>query len=281
VTRLFALLAAVVGLVVLAFVAFGSSTNRSLDPVAQAATASAQTPGFRMRMTLQLSSPALPAMITGHGAGRFDLRDHSGSMRVTIADLPQVGSLSMREIVSGQTIYIQLPPNLTAAMPGLGKPWLSVDLSKLSGFPGLSSLESNPGTEDPSQMLEYLRAVSDSVASEGHARVGHIETTHYRAQLDLDRVAGALPSDQQSAAAKAITALEQQTNLHSFPVDVWVDAHHLVRRMRITVAASLPSGQSLDETATFDFTHYGPQPEPALPPASDVENLNGLLASAG
>jgi hypothetical protein len=278
--KLFALLAGAIALVATAFVAFGSSSNSALDPVAQAATVSSNSPGFRMRMTISVQGSALPSGFVASGGGSFDPKARTGSLTFS-ADVPQHGTQRFQEILSGDIVYVKLPADITNALPGVDKQWASVDLSKLSGIPGLSALANNPTSGDPSQMLQYLRAASDSVVAEGHARVGGVETTQYHAQLDLDRVAGALPSSVRAAAQQALSTLESQTGLHGFPVDVWVDRHHLVRRLTMSLHATPSNGQSLDESMTMDITHYGPQPQPTVPPSDRVMNLDSLIGSGG
>ncbi len=271
--------AAVVGAI--AFVVFGGSASKVVDPVAQAATVSASAPGYRMHMSMEIASPSLPSPITATGDGAFNLHDRSGSMSLTMSfgNDPQViqslgsSSLKIQEIVDGTTIYMKLPGAATSGLRRLGKQWIAIDLAKLSGIPGLSSLQSNPVSSNPSEMLQYLRVVSDSIVSEGHQRVDGLASTHYRAQMSLDRAASAVPAAERAAAQQALSKLEQLTQIHQIPVDVWVDAHHLVRRMGMTMALTVPGGQALNETFTIDISHYGPVPRPALPPADQVAKL--------
>ncbi|HWF72294.1 MAG TPA: hypothetical protein VG186_03050 [Solirubrobacteraceae bacterium] len=273
----------------LAFAVFGGSTNRVVDPVAEAATVSSGTAGYRMHLSIEVASSASPTAFTGTGDGTFDLRDRAGSMSLVmnLGNDPRAiqvlgsGTFTVHEIVNGTTVYVKLPAAATSALPLSGKQWIAVDLAKVAGVPGLSSLESNPVSSDPSQILQYLRAVSDSIVSEGRQRVGGLETTHYRANLSLDRVAAALPSADRTAATQALSTFERGTQLHAIPVDVWVDARHLVRRIEMTIAASFPGGQTLNEGMTIDISDYGPQPRPALPTAGEVANLSALIGSGG
>jgi hypothetical protein len=277
IARLLTLVVGAAVLVAVALIAFGSSSNQALDPVAQAATASANSPGVSVRMAMQITSPSQSTPITASGSGSFDTRDHKGSMSLTF-NAPQ-GSESMQEVLDGPIVYVKLPASLTGSLPLGGKQWISVDLTKLGGIPGASSLTS--AGSDPTQMLEYLRAVSDSVVAQGTARVNGVRTTHYRAQVDLNRVADAVPASQRAIAQKAVSTLESTTKIQQFPADVWVDSHHLVRRMVMTISPTLPTGQTLTEAFTIDFLHYGPQPQPTVPPSDQVTNLNGLLGSGG
>jgi hypothetical protein len=209
------------------------------------------------------------------------------SLAINLGENPQAiqafgsSTLRMDEILDGGIVYVKLPSAVTGALTTLGKQWIKVDLSKLAGVPGLSTLESSPASSDPSQMLRFLRAASGSVVAEGRQQVGGFETTHYRADLDLDRVADALPSAEQGMAKQALSALEQQVQAHTIPVDVWVDGHQLVRRIQMNFGGSLANAQTLQLGMTIDFSNYGPQPRPTLPAADEVQDLSGLTATGG
>jgi hypothetical protein len=282
-SRLVASAGGVAVLAGIAFAVFGSTTSNLVDPVALAATHSASAPGYRVRFSLEMSSSALATPITMAGSGIVDSRDRSASMSLS-ASFPgnpqviqQLGSstLTLDEIVAGTTVYMKLPAALTSQIALAGKSWIAVNLAKLSGIPGLSSLGGSPMSSDPSQMLQYLRAASDSVVSAGRERVNGFETTHYRAELNLSRVLSALPASDQAAAQQGLSAIEQQLNVGDIPVDVWIDAHHLVRRMTMTFDATVANGSTLAETMTMQISDYGRQQRPTPPPAEQVVNVGG------
>jgi hypothetical protein len=266
----------------------GGNSSRITDPVAQAATISSDAGGYRMKFSIEISSSSGMSPVTGSGSGVFDAHDRTGSLTLTmnLGNEPQViqalgsNNLVMQEIIDGTTVYMKMPAALSTMLPTSGKPWIELNLAKLSGVPGLSALGSNPISSDPSQMLQWLRAVSDSVVADGHQRVDGVETTRYRAGIDLDRVVDRLPALDKAVAQQALSALEQAMPVHQIPVEVWVDAQHLVRRIAMTVSMTA-SGQTVDENMTIDISHYGPQPKPALPPSDQVTDLSSLLGSLG
>ncbi|MGZ4327723.1 MAG: hypothetical protein ACXVXL_06750 [Solirubrobacteraceae bacterium] len=273
----------------LAFLLFGSGASRLGSPIAEAATLSSSTQGYRMHMSVRVTSSALSSPVTATGGGVVDLRDQASSMSLTmnLGDEPQVvqalggSTLRMDMVTDGSAIYVKLPATLTASLPTSGKQWIEVDLSKLSSVPGLSSLAGNPTASDPRQILQSLRSVSDSVVNEGPERVGGIATTHYHAQLSLSHLADALPSAERGAATKALSALQQALPTGGLPVDVWIDAQHLVRRVVMALDLNAPTGPSLQETVTVDLDHYGPQRRPVAPASDEVFKLNGLPGLGG
>jgi hypothetical protein len=273
----------------LAFLLLGSGGTQLGSPIAQAATLSSSTPGFRMHMSLQVTSSALSSPITATATGVVDVRDHASalSMVMDVGDEPQVvqqlGSSSLRfdMVTEGTTAYAKLPSALTNALGTSGRPWLKVDAAKLSGLPGLSSLASGPTTSDPSQTLQMLRSVSGSVVNLGPQRVDGFQTTHYRAGVSLARLVDNLPSADRSAAQQAFSSLQQAVPNGELPMDVWIDGEHLVRRITTSLDLSLPTGANMQETATVDFSDYGPQSPPATPPADQVFDASRLAGAAG
>jgi hypothetical protein len=278
--RWVAFAAAVIAIAVVVFVLL-SSTSTKLDPVAQAATRSAGAPGYRVHISMVMGSPALPGGITMSGGGVVASSAHAASisLTMTLPNLPQVtsqlggNSLQLNEIVHGTTVYVELPQVLASKLP-FSKKWIAIDILKAAGLNGLSSLSGgiSPTTGDPSQFLQYLRAASNSVVTDGHAQVDGYDTTHYQAQLDFSKVANALPASERPAVQRALAALEQQAQLGTIPVNVWIDRSHLVRRLGLTLNMKI-SGTSVAARITEDLSDYGPQVTPAAPPADQVQTV--------
>jgi hypothetical protein len=268
-----------------------NAAERVIDPVAKAATISNQAPGMRMALSMQVSAAALPASITASGAGTFDTAGRTGSFNLAMdfGNIPQVAqalgtsTLQLEEITDGLTVYVKVPPALAGSMGLNGKQWAKINLAsaaQAAGIPGISSLTGNLASSDPSQFLRYLRATSGGVTMVGSESVDGFPTTHYKAQIQLDRVPDVFPAASRTQARRTISSLEQLTHIHALPVDVWVDGQHLVRRMAFTINETV-SGQSLSLAMRIDIPEYGPQPAPQLPPASQVTDLTGRIAATG
>lgn len=273
--RLIAAGVALVAAVVVAFVALGSSSNPAVDPIAQAATVSANAPGYRMELSYMITSPQLGAPITASGSAVVDPPDHAASMSLTM-QVPQgslpvgTSTMQMGMVLDGQHVYVKLPQALASLIPSLGdKPWVEVNAAKASGLPGLSSLGDTSSSTDPGEMLQELRAHADSVTDEGPQQVDGVQTTHYLAEFDLGQLLPNLPSAERSLLQKLI----QSQNI---TMDVWIDSHHLVRRMVMFLALSVGTEASIQESVTANFSDYGPQPRPTPPPADQVTDANSL-----
>ena len=262
----------------------GSSGGGFGGPVAEAATLSSRVAGYRMHMSVAVSSSVLSAPVRARGSGVFDLTHKAASMEMAmdVSGEPQavqaLGSadLDLDMLMYGPAVYLKLPSALVTTLPTGGRPWVKVDLSKLSHVPGLSSLAGNPTIGDPGRILQSLRSVSDSVTNDGPDRVDGERTTHYQAELSTAHLIQSLYAGGQSG--QALSALGAVPAL--IPVDVWIDGHHLVRRVRMELDLNLPSGPSLHEAMTIDLSDYGPQTAPAPPPSDQVTDLSGLAGLA-
>jgi hypothetical protein len=278
----------VLALAVVAFLLFGQAHGGIGGPIAQAATTSSTTPGYRIRMSIEVASPALSAPVTATANGVVDVRDHASSiaMAMNLGADPQViqqlggSTIRMDMITDGSAVYLRLPPSLTSLLTSSTRQWMKVDVGKLAKLPGLSSLESNPAANDPADVLQSLRAASGKILDVGTERVGGVATTHYRADLSVAQLAASLPSAHDPAAQRAISALAQAVPGGVIPVDVWVDARHLVRRVLMTLELQLPNGQSMQERVTAAFSDYGAQARPAAPPADEVLDVNSLTGAS-
>lgn len=268
------------------FALLGSSSNPTFDPIAQAASVSSHAPGYRMTMSLSLTSSAFSGPITAYGDAVVDPRDHAASMSFSIdfSSVPQVaqvlsgGTMRMDMIADGRVVYVKLPQNLLGMVPGLAaKPWVKMDAGK-AAIPGLSSLGGDRTTSDPAQMLQYLRAASDSITNEGRQQVDGVPTTHYHAELSLDRLTANVPAADQATVQQALSKLRQATGTSDLPVDVWIDAHQLVRRTAMSMSLHPAGGPTLQESVVADLSDYGHQPRPTPPPADQVQDGSSLLS---
>jgi hypothetical protein len=271
----------------------GCGASNVIDPVASAATVSNATPGFRMTLGMTFSAPGTQFTMSGTGSGSMDVRDRAGALHVSLQlpNLPQItqalgsSTLSMDEITRGMTIYLKMPAAIAERLSG-GKPWIRFDLAKQAaamGLSGLGSLSSaNPMSTDPGQMLQYLRAASGGVTKAGTATVAGHPTTAYRATIDLSKVPNLVPAADRAAARQSIQRLEALAHIRQLPMEVWIDGQHLVRRLAVTMHMPLGStGQTMAMAMTITIPQYGPQPLPALPPASQVTDASTLGAAGG
>jgi hypothetical protein len=253
--------------------------------LARAADVSSAAAGYRTALQLHETVPGEGA-ITATGTGRFTPARHLGemSMQMSLPAASGMSALQMQIVLTGETIYLKLPASISGRIPG-GKPWLSINLAqagKAAGVPGLGSLmNSSSSLSDPGQYLDFLRATSvGSVKDLGQATVNGLQTTHYHAEVDVAKLPQAVPAQDRQAIEQLVSVLEKMGDTTQFPIDVWVDSSHLVRRVQTAFSEPAGSGQSVSIALTENFLSYGAQPAPTIPSPGQTADLLSLLGKA-
>jgi hypothetical protein len=266
------------------------SSSAVLDPVAQAADATSHVGGAHMTLEVQVRAAGLPAPFTISGVGFFNYKTREGSLSLDMTGLPSTaassvpsGSLHMEELFKSSAIYVG-SPLFAGKLPG-GAQWMKIDISKFGPAIGLDLRQLAGGQSNPAQFLEYLKASGGTVTPVGHELVRGVATTHYKGAIDLNKVADVLPSRNRDQLRAALAKLVAQTGSASIPVDAWVDAHHLVRRIAMTLAIST-GGQQAQTRMTIDLFGFGPTPPVTPPPQAEVYDatqttLSGLSSAGG
>jgi hypothetical protein len=240
-----------------------TSAGGSSSGIATAYSSTVNTKSAHLALNLGITQPGHGAVnVTGTGAASFTTDQSEFSLNI-----PQAGTFQVRLV--GGTIYLMLPPQAQAATGG--KPWASVDVSSLSQgnatVPGLGS-----GSSDPSQILGYLQGISSSVTNLGSATIRGVQTTHYRAVIDLNKAAQANPQ-----AAAQYQKLTSQIHTSTLPVDVWTDSSNRVNQMRFQIPVPAGTGGSTaggNVTLTLQLYDFGVPVTVVAPPADQVGTLN-------
>jgi len=112
-------------------------------------------------------------------------------------------------------------------------------------------------------VLKYLKGSSQSVTRVGEEQVRGAHTTHYRAQVDLQRAV------QQGVFGQATAA---------FPVDVWIDDQGRASRtsysMKAVTAGSFSFTQELYDFGKADVSGV------TAPPADQTRDISSLTKAA-
>jgi hypothetical protein len=239
----------------------------SSNAVATSYTSTVNMKSAQLSLALGVTQPGRAAVnLTGAGAVSFATDQSEFSLVV-----PQAGTFQIRLV--GGTLYLMIPPQAQVATGG--KPWGAISLASLQ--PGSSSLPGlGTGSSDPSQILGYLQGVSTSVTNLGSATVRGVQTTHYRAVVDLNKAAQANPQ-----AAPAYQKLMSQIHTSTLPVDVWTDSSNRVNQLRIQIPVSEGQGQSgtANVNLTLQLFDFGVPVTVAAPPADQVGSLNLTTAT--
>lgn len=255
------------------------------DSVLAAAATKATTAGSsKVDFTITTQIPGQDGPVTLSGNGAFDYENQTGQLTYDFSELfaatgQSLGDDPVEVILDGNVFYMKFPL-LSNLVPG-GKPWIKFDVQKLGEEQGLdlSQLQQlNQG--DPSQILGYLRG-SGSVEEVGPETIDGVETTHYKAVIDLDKVASQAPPELQAQVQEQIDQLKKQTGVGELPMEVWVDGDGLPRRILYTFEASLTGGEDKTSTIlTMNFTDYGVDVQVEPPPADQVTDITELAGAA-
>jgi hypothetical protein len=272
-----------------------SSSSNSAAPttdkarfLASAATKSTGTPSMKTDLTVTLLSSKLPggqAEMTASGAldNEKHLMDVHLDMSQFVAQLGGAGSLGspsdwvgeeIGDFGDGRAVLYMSLPFLTRYLPG-GKPWIKMDLNAIGQKAGIDLSQFTQFANDPSRMVDWLRTAGGDVTTIGTEEVGGVQTTHYRATVDLDKYVDLVPADQRDAMRKAIDQLKKETHLSTFPIHVWVDNDGLVRQVR-TVLTETIQGETLNVVTSEEFHDFGAPVSISLPTAGQVTDISSL-----
>src|SRR5262249_19737187 len=141
--------------------------------------------------------------------------------------------ISIDEVMDGTTMYMKLPKEAMAGVPG-GKSWIKLDLHKATG--GADSGAMN-ASQDPASQLKQDTALSGA-KEVGKEKIGGDQTTHYRGTLDYNQVAKSGPQELRKAAELALKVMENP----AIPVDVWVDDSGRVRQQKLELNTKAVNG---------------------------------------
>jgi len=293
--KLLAAVAAAAGALVVA--ACGGGGHESAPPPATGAqeaagvlvsaasdTANAGSSKVAFTFTTQLPPEVQQEPVTFTGEGAFDYVNRKGKVTYDFGELFSslglpAGDDPVEAIFDGAVMYMKFPL-LSAFLPD-AKPWLKLDPATLGAQAGLDlSQLQQLGQSDPAQLLDYLRATSETVEEVGSEEIGGVDTTHYRGTVQLESVADQVPPDQQEQVRAAIEKLIEQTGTTEIPVDVWVDGDGLVRKAELTYTAKIQvpgsEPQETESVVTMEFSDFGTAVEVEPPPADQVTDLAEL-----
>ena len=241
------------------------SVKNAVDPVAQAATKTAAAGTVELALSGEVSAAgnAIPIDATGV----FDLEHKRGLLQATTS-VPGKGEVKIDELLDGLVLYMRSD----ALVPSLGgKHWIKLDLEALGRKQGfdLGQLQQLGGGTDPTQWLTYLKKAG-RVEKVGSEDIQGMPTTHYRATINLDKVA-----DSAGDAASSVRRLEQITGTKTLPTDVWVDDHGRIRRQAIDYSIKQPTPMRMQ--FTIDYKRFGVPVDVNKPDTDDTIDLADLI----
>jgi hypothetical protein len=212
-----------------------------------------------------------PVTLSGTGSVDFGTRQEQLSLSV-----PSVGTMVVRSVYP--VMYIQMPAALASQLPS-GKSWLSINLDEVAQSKlGASLSQLSDSSQAATQTLSYLQSVSSSgITTVGHATVRGVQTTEYKASVDLTKAAASKSAQAQAATQK----LESELGTSSLPVQVWIDAKGMARRIGYQInVPNAGDGGAASVDVTLDLYNFGVPVSVSAPPAAQVDDITSQAIAA-
>jgi hypothetical protein len=241
------------------------SVKDAVDPVAQAATNTANAGSVQVGMSGKISAAGQEVPLKGEGV--FDLKRKLGQITMT-TNVPGQGDVRVEEIIDGLVIYMRTDA-LAQALPS-GKKWLKIDLVEAGRQSGvdIGALQQLGGSGDPTQFLSYLAKAGD-VRKVGAEDINGTPTTRYHATIDFAKLAKSA-----GGAAGSVRQLQKLTGQKSLPTDIWIDGSQRVRRQTVAISTQRPV--PIDFDLTIDYERFGVPVDVHAPAASETADAAEL-----
>jgi len=262
--------------------------------LAASGSTSANATSGRFSFDVSATFPGADERFSLSGEGAFDAASQRSSIAVDMsslarllggfvaglgvtsdADLPDFDDPSgwQVEIVQDGDVEYARVPAMDTRLPE-GKKWVRATESSAGDGFDFGALEDAAET-DPREVLDTLATLTGDVETLGTQELHGVETTHYRAAIDPAALAKAKDREGQGASQSLVDRLT--TGVEEVPVDVWIGADGLVRKLSVAFSAQTPSTAQAGEGAmTFELWDYNQPVTIELPPADDVVAASAL-----
>jgi hypothetical protein len=150
--------------------------------------------------------------------------------------------------------------------------WIKIDPASM----GLTEADlAQLGGGATSQMgLSYLKSISaENVTEVGKEQVRGVDTTHYKATASVDALLANTAESQRETQRKTMS----DAGITSVPVEVWIDADGLTRRMRFDMQGSSAAFKG-EVGVEFEFYDFNATPAVEAPPAAEVISVDEVPA---
>ncbi|MGW7411335.1 hypothetical protein [Streptomyces sp. NPDC054863] len=218
------------------------------------------------RMVLRVQTTAEGKSVAVDGRGVVDLV--GGNSDMTLG----VGGEKVEQRVVDQVLYQKVPASQRSGVPGK-KPWIRIDLQKAGQQQGGSG--SGPAG-NPAETAAFAKGVTDKdVRKLGTEEIGDTDTTHYRVNVDVAKLANG-------------EQLKKQIG-PTLPMDVWLDEDNRIRRQQTDMTISAPKGTGADSSTpkkvtvrtVLELSDFGTKVDVKAPPAAETADMTGKAARTG
>jgi hypothetical protein len=180
--------------------------------------------------------------------GSFDIAEDRGQITQTLT-FPN-GEAQVDQISDKGVTLIRAPILFGSALPE-GVEWLRIAPDEQTSLRAAMALT-------PTDLFELMRLASTEVEEVGTEEVAGAELTHYRAEVDPEKLAA-------DAYQTKIDAVHE-------PIEIWVDEDGIVRRVKVDFTALYDPGsdQRVRTVSTTDLSDFGSEVTVEMPPENAI-----------
>lgn len=220
----------------------------------------------RVELRTTVAGPSGPVVLVHRGGfadggararAESDMSQVAGALEAAGQHLDGDWSQPTGIVVDGDAVYSQLGPMAEALGRAPGD-WTRARLADVAAPGAAVENDTLALVLDPLGPIDLLRRPVTEIGIVGPDDVRGVPTEHLRASLDLTGGDGGEPP------AGSFEARLVAAGLASLPVDVWVDADGIVRRLVVSV------GAAGSMTTTFEVFDVGADVEVVAPDPDDV-----------
>jgi len=254
----------------------GGETETPVQILTKAGDRTVDAGSARIALRITLGADQDQLEIEGEGITDFDAESAQVTMDLGALfeafGLPG-GDGTMEARSFGSQVYIRAP--ILTQLLGVSTPWVGMDLDRIADeelgadLGQLNSFSNN----DPRQTLAILEGSTEGAIEEiGEETIRDVDTTHYRAKVDLRRAyerSGAIVDRER------FDAFLDQLGSETLDVDAWIDEDGLPRR--IAYETPFPGGGEEAARLAMDLYDFGTDVDLSPPPENEVSDLLELI----
>jgi LppX_LprAFG lipoprotein len=240
----------VLAVLTVALAGCGSATTSSLEDAAEATAAETS----RFEMSFRHSEASGRGAYEFNAVGAFDYPNELAAMTVSGLFPFLAEEVVLKEVrLIGPTTYMRW------AIKGK-EYWIKDEAAETGSHPNdlLIPLPGSP--TKPTDVLERVLAASDGTEVLGTDTVRGVETTRYRARVDLEKLVKELPPSERRQ-----DDVVEMSGAGFVPVELWIDDESRLRR--ITIALTAYGGE---ETTSVELYDYGVQVDVEPPSGEEL-----------
>lgn len=261
----------------------GGSAQQTQDENAFAAAFQKTTDAGSSRMSFDMAMAIGDTNASFTGEGLFDYKRQRGRVEFDMSGLSKVdrelkGVGKMEMIFDGLVLYMRMD-SLSEQLPA-GESWLKIDLRKAGAATGADLGSISQLSQSPAQQLQYLRAASKEIVEKGQEEIRGVETTQYRALVDVRKAIelgaeSAPPEFRDQIRREAVKAAEQ-SGFDELLMDVWIDGEGLPRRIS-TMFGTKIQGDGGAINMSMDLFDFGVKVDVAPPAAKQAFDISEFM----